>query len=33
MESVTVHPLINVTLINVNSLYLLTKSYSPHIAN
>jgi hypothetical protein len=24
---------INVTLINVNSLYLLTKSYSPHIAN
>ena len=26
-------PSINVTLINVNSLYLLTKSYSPHIAN
>jgi hypothetical protein len=24
---------INVTLINVNSLYLLTKSYPPHIAN
>ena len=26
-------PLINVTLIIVNSLYLLTKLYSPHIAN
>jgi hypothetical protein len=26
-------PSINVTLINVNSLYLLTKLYSPHIAN
>ena len=26
-------PSINVTFINVNSLYLLTKLYSPHIAN
>jgi hypothetical protein len=26
-------PSINVTLINVNLLYLLTKSYSPHTAN
>jgi hypothetical protein len=26
-------PSINVTLTNVNSLYLLTKSYSPHIVN
>jgi hypothetical protein len=33
MESNYSPPSINVTLINVNSLYLLTKSYSPHIAN
>ena len=26
-------PSMKVTLININSLYLLTKSYSPHIAN
>ena len=26
-------PSINATLINVNSLYSLTKAYSPHIAN
>jgi hypothetical protein len=32
-QSIYSPPSINVTLMNVNSLSLLTKSYFPHIAN